>query len=196
MNKKQPETTKLTRQNIKDAFWALYIEKKIDKITVKDITTKAGYNRSTFYTYFKDVYDVLEQIEADIMPDERHLPPIEIDSSDMSTINSPNMVAEFIDMYERNSQYYSVLLSEKGDPAFAVKMKKLFKAMMVNSIKEQMDISMIELDYALEFIVGATISVIQHWFDQDKNISLEDLTPMIYQLMDNEYVRRLRMMLS
>ena len=60
--KKQPEITVQTKQNLTDAFWQIYCTKRIDKITVRDITTKAGYNRGTFYEYFRDVYDVLEQI--------------------------------------------------------------------------------------------------------------------------------------
>ena len=71
--KKQPEITKQTKQNLSDAFWQIYCEKRIEKITVKDITTKAGYNRSTFYEYYTDVYDVLEQIESSVLPDiEKH----------------------------------------------------------------------------------------------------------------------------
>ncbi|WP_277408818.1 TetR/AcrR family transcriptional regulator [Lacrimispora xylanisolvens] len=70
---KQPEITMQTRKNLADAFWQIYCEKRIEKITVKEITTKAGYNRSTFYEYYTDVYDVLEQIEASVLPDiEKH----------------------------------------------------------------------------------------------------------------------------
>jgi len=34
---KRVEITSQTKQNIIDAFWALYCEKRIEKITVKDI---------------------------------------------------------------------------------------------------------------------------------------------------------------
>jgi AcrR family transcriptional regulator len=62
MMNRQPEITAQTRQNLIDAFWSLYCEKRIEKITVKEITIKAGYNRGTFYEYFVDVYDVFETI--------------------------------------------------------------------------------------------------------------------------------------
>ena len=54
-----------TRQALMDAFWTLYKKKRIEKITVKNITDAAGYNRSTFYQYFLDVYDILAQLEDD-----------------------------------------------------------------------------------------------------------------------------------
>lgn len=43
-----------TRKSIIDALLALMVDRKIEKITVKDITMKAGVNRATFYHHFKD----------------------------------------------------------------------------------------------------------------------------------------------
>lgn len=186
MNKKQPETTMKTKETIKQAFWELYKEKKIEKITVKDITTKAGYNRTTFYAYFIDVYDVLDQIEEDLMPGSEHLPPT-------SEINnkSYDFVGDLISTYEVNSDYYSVLLGENGDPSFAIKMKNVFKSMMMQTLKEQVTMSEVEIDYALEFLIGATLSIIKHWYDTDKNIPMEQLMPLMHKLMDNRLVQEL-----
>ena len=76
--KKQPELTAQTKENLMEAFWQIYCEKRIEKITVKEITMKAGYNRSTFYEYFTDVYDVLEQIENSLIPSPQDLPPLSL----------------------------------------------------------------------------------------------------------------------
>ena len=38
----------------------LLSSRKLDKITVKDITEDCGVNRQTFYYYFRDIYDLLE----------------------------------------------------------------------------------------------------------------------------------------
>lgn len=60
--KKQPEVTEATKQTLIDAFCLLNRETPIGKITIQAITRKAGYNRCTFYQYFKDVYDLLDHI--------------------------------------------------------------------------------------------------------------------------------------
>lgn len=188
MNKKQPEVTMMTKQIIKDSFWELYKEKKIEKITVKDITLKAGFNRSTFYAYFTDVYDILEQIEDDLMPGIEHLPPI-----DTSKMQNLDYFENIITIYEKNSAYYSVLLSENGDPSFALKLKNVFKTMMIDVITNRVHISSKEMDYALEFLVSASLSIVKHWFDQDKNIPMQQLIPLMYKLMDNRFVQELDM---
>ena len=63
MNTALTTTTQITRQNLIDSFWQLYCKKRIEKITVKEICDRAGYNRSTFYVYFKDAYEILDEIE-------------------------------------------------------------------------------------------------------------------------------------
>ncbi|QNO15346.1 TetR/AcrR family transcriptional regulator [Alkalicella caledoniensis] len=73
---KRTEITAQTKQNLMDAFWNLYCEKRIEKITVKEITNKAGYNRGTFYEYFTDVYNVLDEIENSLIPSLDELPVI------------------------------------------------------------------------------------------------------------------------
>lgn len=46
--KKQPQITEQTKDKLRSAFWTLYSSKPIDKITIKEITDLAGYNRGTF----------------------------------------------------------------------------------------------------------------------------------------------------
>ena len=65
--KKQPHITEQTKNNQRSAFWSLYAQKPIEKISIKEITELAGYNRGTFYLYYNDVYDLLHQIEEEIL---------------------------------------------------------------------------------------------------------------------------------
>ena len=54
-----------TKNAIIQAFWKLYLQKDISKITVKDITEATGIHRATFYLYFDSVYAVLDWIKAE-----------------------------------------------------------------------------------------------------------------------------------
>lgn len=188
MNKKQPETTLKTQQAIKDAFWSLYKQQKIETISVKDITTKAGYNRSTFYVYFKDVYDVLEQIESELMPGVADLPSI-----DFSQQVHADVMENMMTIYEKNGDYYSVLLSEKGDPYFATKLKNVFKSMMCDALGPLINPSDMAVDYALEFLVSGTLAIVKHWYDMGKSMPIEKLMPMMHKLMANQFVEDFRL---
>lgn len=53
---------KYTRIAIMNTFMDLLEHESLDKITVKDIIEIAEINRNTFYYYFNDIYDLLDQI--------------------------------------------------------------------------------------------------------------------------------------
>ncbi len=51
-----------TEKAIVEAFIQLLNEYPLDKITVKSIVDSCGVNRSTFYYYFEDIYDLINTI--------------------------------------------------------------------------------------------------------------------------------------
>ena len=50
---------KTAKEILAESFIELAQTKKIDKITVKDITENCGYSSATFYRQFKDKYDLI-----------------------------------------------------------------------------------------------------------------------------------------
>lgn len=52
-------TTKLA---LETSLKKLLLHKKIDKITINDLTTDCGISRMSFYYHFKDIYDLVEWV--------------------------------------------------------------------------------------------------------------------------------------
>jgi hypothetical protein len=94
-------------------------------------------------------------------------------------------------MYERNSQYYSVLLGENGDPAFAGKLKKAVKPIISEAFLLK-STDRAEVDYILEFVLSAMIGIMGYWFKENKALSVEKLIALIYDLMENGALKRLK----
>lgn len=184
---KQSKVTEQTRQNLVDAFWALYCKKRIEKITVKEITQKAGYNRGTFYEYFTDVYDVLEQLEESLIPNIDELPPIS-----MPNRHTGMPLDVFMAIYEQNSRYYSVLLGNEGDPAFATKLKNSTKPVIKRAFLEKYNMNPIEFDFILEFVLSGMIGIMSYWFREDKILPAEELVSLMYDLMENGIMKRIQ----
>ena len=126
--KKQPQITAQTRENLIQAFWSLYCRKKIEYITIKEITDKAGYHRSTFYEYFVDIYDVLNQLEDALLAYIKMnvIKNLEAGLNDDFTQNIANI-------YEEKGNYLSVLLGENGDPQFVQKLKAIMRPVLTNT---------------------------------------------------------------
>lgn len=177
------EISAQTRQNLMNAFWQIYREKRIEIITVREITAKAGYNRGTFYEYFIDVYDVLEQIEQSLVPSIADMPPI---FPTTGAVDSP--IDFFIDFYKIGNEYYTVLLGDNGDPSFAAKIKNNIKGELLSRIANK-GIDTLELEYSLEYLLSAMIGVLTYWFKNGGNISRERLVALMYRLMSTEELK-------
>jgi AcrR family transcriptional regulator len=180
------EITLQTKQNLIDGFWELYCDNRIEKISVKDITTKAGYNRSTFYEYFKDVYEVLEQIEDSIIPNLDEIPPISIQSK----MHGMPMES-FIQLFQKNKKYYAILLGDQGDPRFASKLKNSLKPLILEEFTNKHHISQVELDYVLEYTLAAMIGIMSYWFRQEDKLPNEQLLGLINKLMEQGVTKQL-----
>ncbi|MFC6651830.1 TetR/AcrR family transcriptional regulator [Paenibacillus rhizoplanae] len=66
---KQPQVTEKTRQRFIEVFCELYSQKPIEKISIQEIANRSGYNRSTFYQYFTDIYELLDAVENNLLHD-------------------------------------------------------------------------------------------------------------------------------
>jgi AcrR family transcriptional regulator len=177
--KKQPEIAAITKKNIKESFWKLYCNKRIDKITVREIMEKAGYNRGTFYEYYKDVYDVLEQLENDLLPSADRIPSIN-PSADFNP--SAFEFNAFFKFYEENNGYFTVLLGEHGDPSFLSKMKKSVKpilkqGLLVKGVKDDF-----MLDTLIEYNISAMLGIFNLWFTYENKSTLEEFIEFIFKI--------------
>ncbi|MBO5430064.1 MAG: TetR/AcrR family transcriptional regulator, partial [Peptococcaceae bacterium] len=126
---KQTEKTLQTKTDLIEAFWQLYKEMPINKITVKDITNRAGYYRSTFYNYFDDVYAVLNDIEASVLQDWEDILSTAFHEKYKVLIykDIQIIINLIIPFYEKNGEYIAVLLSPNGDPTFQKKIKSTLR---------------------------------------------------------------------
>ena len=52
--------SQITKRALAESLKKLLLEKPLDRITVSDITEDCGVSRMTFYSHFKDVYDLIE----------------------------------------------------------------------------------------------------------------------------------------
>jgi len=174
--KKQPELTTQTKENLIQAFWSLYRQQKIEHITIKDITTKAGYNRSTFYEYFVDIYDVLNRLEDVLLEYLKDQILISLENG----LND-DIIQKLADVYEAKGDYLGTLLSENGDPYFARKMKTIMRPALVKAFGlPEKDI---HTAYIFEFGMSVIIGTITHWYNNKKEIPSKELVRLIRSML-------------
>ena len=65
-NHSEDYRVKVTIHLIQQTFIQLLKEKPLHTISVRELCTRAGINRSTFYHHYLDIYDLKQKIEDEL----------------------------------------------------------------------------------------------------------------------------------
>ncbi|KAA8831503.1 TetR/AcrR family transcriptional regulator [Bifidobacterium tissieri] len=161
--KKQPQVTERTKAMLCKAFWSMYRARPIEKITVREITEKAGYNRGTFYLYYRDVRDMFSQIEDSLLDMIDELVADMLVDEDRIDIES-NM-GVILKAAKSHSRYMSVLLGDKGDPTFVTRMKTIIWPLVDRylGITQSPDMNDDERELLKEFYLSGLMAAVTSW---------------------------------
>ena len=172
--KKQPEVTMKTRQNFVDAFWELIKEKPLNKITVGELTRRAGYNRSTFYEYFMDTDDLLSYVENELLEQLKE-PLLE------AMPENASLETMFRIVFETMNEKIYLIIGSKGDPTFLPKVRAELLPIVQNYFPIPSDLP--EFDYLICFANSAMFALMQRWNEQGKDLSTEEMSKLIQDLV-------------
>ncbi|MBY9078726.1 TetR/AcrR family transcriptional regulator [Paenibacillus sp. CGMCC 1.18879] len=174
--KKQPEITERTRQIFIDVFCELYSQKPIEKISIQEIANKSGYNRSTFYQYFTDIYDLLDFVENDLLNYIKE----ELANKELS-IHTVQDAFHCLDKKE-HLLVLNALLGDYGNPRFLKRLKKEITL-------EQLELNVPQhhslTPYLIEFYLSTSLSLFRLWLQQQKDLSSEEFFKLVHNLYTN-----------
>ncbi len=131
------QKSEITKKQIMEAYLALIEKKHWEKVTVKEIYAKTGITRSTFYQYFNSIYDLMEQIEDQILSELKDsyancntgsakvITPKQFEEK--FDVTPPEPLYNWFQFCMKNKRKIHLLLGERSDPYFAVKLKVMLQ---------------------------------------------------------------------
>ena len=151
-----------TRRQLRECLITLLKEKKVQDITVRELTDMADLNRGTFYLHYKDVFDLLEKTEAELQEDFNQL-VCKHDAVDLK--QRPSVIFnEIYSLVYDNADLIEILLGENGDLNFVNRLKQLIRE---KCLKDWMEVfrsgNAAAFDAFFSFIVSGCISLVQYW---------------------------------
>ena len=115
---------RLSKKLLKNALLELLREKRIDKISISELCSAAQINRTTFYKYYGNQYDLLAEMEQDFF---RQLQENFLDKDPDDVEN----LTELIRFLDADQDRWKVLINSVGDQAFT---EKLFDTPAIRSL--------------------------------------------------------------
>ena len=151
-----------TRRQLRECLITLLKEKKVQDITVRELTDMADLNRGTFYLHYKDVLDLLEKTEAELQEDFNQL-VCKHDAVDLK--QRPSVIFnEIYSLVYDNADLIEILLGENGDLNFVNRLKQLIRE---KCLKDWMEVfrsgNAAAFDAFFSFIVSGCIGLVQYW---------------------------------
>lgn len=153
-----------TRRLLRECLIKLLQEKKIQDITVRELADMADINRGTFYLHYRDVFDLMEQIEQELMEEVEevltHHPVNEL-------VARPSLVlGELFPLVKDNADLIAILVGENGDLNFVNQLKRVVSE---KCLKNWLDMKSPgdpdSLGAFSSFIVSGCIGTVQYWLE-------------------------------
>lgn len=181
-----------TRRMIRQCLTELLKEKRIQDITVREISEKADINRGTFYLHYRDVFDLMEQIETELLDEleevlRRHQTPVLL--SNLSIV-----FTEVFQLVQENSDMVAILLGENGDINFVNRLKNIVREKCLKDWIELFRPETVKADpntcctnSAFEayysFTVTGCIGLVQYWLDSGLKETPQQLANLTEQII-------------
>lgn len=169
--------TRKTKRAIRNAFAQLLSEKDMDEITVRDIAELAEINRKTFYRYYSGIYQVIDEIEDDIV---QSFESVLGDIDFRYELKNPYLIFERLTaVINTDIDFYGHLLSVQKNASLVTKVIAMAKEHTKKAIMEQIEIDEDFADVILEYSITGMIAVYQQWFISGRRDSIGRLSDII-----------------
>lgn len=169
-----------TKKAIRNAFAKLISEKDINKITIKDIADTADINRKTFYNYYGGVYEIIEEIEKELVGEFEDL----LSGIDLKmTLRDPSVLfSRLTEKLTNNLEFYGYLMKASSSAnLFVNKDGKLDKCVR-SAFASQMDIDEQTIAVMTDFILSGMLVVYHRWFNSDRSADIDSVSQTLGKL--------------
>ena len=183
-----------TRRVIRQCLTELLKTKRIQDITVREISEKADINRGTFYLHYRDIFDLMEQIENELLEELEDVLN-HFKASDL--LSNPALVfTRVFHLVKENSDMVSILIGQNGDINFVNRLKDIVREKCLKDWMELfrpgagggrqtsrssqntlLDDSAFEAYYS--FTVTGCFGLVQYWLDSGLKETPEQLASLV-----------------
>lgn len=176
-----------TRQMIKNAFLELMSTIGFSKITVENLTKKAMISRNTFYLHYSDKYDLLDQLEAEMLQGIKdiimEIPLETIVAAGLKHERISSVILRVFAYIKEQGAFFTLFMGEKGDPAFLNKLHETIKSVFV--AKNMSSYLRVPEQYAIALIIGIQTSFIKEWLNCGMKESPDELVSIILPIVSD-----------
>lgn len=187
-NPKIDRRIRRTRKLLRQALIRLLLKKDLKDITVKELTDEADINRGTLYLHYKDIYDIYEQIEAEMLEEFKGI--FEKHAHDKQRGVLLPVVLEAFEFLVKNLDICIIIL-RSDDSTFLSKLIEVGKP----KDKEEWQELLGEVDeeiyeYYYSYITSGCVGLLRTWFLGGRKESPQKMSELAGRMMEKSLAHK------
>ncbi|WP_379139736.1 TetR/AcrR family transcriptional regulator [Paenibacillus sp. sgz500992] len=170
--------TSKTKRAIRSAFLQLLEHKPLNQITVAEISREADLGRGTFYLHYKDIRDLSDQLENEIL---RELEELYNASLPCDTMENLIKLTETLTEYmESNRELFILLARREQEAATFQKIKQFFVKKLI--LEDRRPFDEYKQTEAI-FLVAGVVGVLEVWISEGMNKPRQLISKCLYEVL-------------
>lgn len=179
MNIKNNQRYQENEEKMQRVFLDLLQEKSFNKITVRDICEKAQVNRSTFYTHYLDMIDLLEKTQ---MSFQKKMTEVFVNTSANQTYFSEKKYLEMsLEKIKEDKLFYQVYFHGLGNRYMNWGVDVLVEKKFIPELSLQDESEKENFRVRFEFFKAGMFSGITYWLDHDCQMPVKEICDILWE---------------
>jgi AcrR family transcriptional regulator len=172
-DKPQDRRSRRTRRQLKEALFALILEKGYDAVTIEDITDRADLGRTTFYLHYHDKEELLlesiDSIAAELLA-RMPLPDARATRADDDAFVQQAISITFQHANE-NAQLYRVILRGEGASLVSGRLHRIISQIAQEFVQRRIELGLlppsqqVPVDVFANSFAGSPLALITWWLE-------------------------------
>jgi AcrR family transcriptional regulator len=172
-----------TRRELREALFALIVERGYEDIAVLDITERANLGRTTFYLHYHEKDELLVEGLRELINELRQ--GVEPEMGEICTYYTRSI--RIFQHVARHRALYQALLGEMGPPGSIPLLRKYFAELYQRRVLEPLSVGEVSsasrFDLLAAHAAGSLLGLIECWLKQGLSPTSEEMGDLYWRLM-------------
>ena len=152
-----------TKKALRESLAELMLEKELRSISVRELADTADVHRATFYTHYKDIYDLYEQLENAVVEE----------LSEIITNNTPNtyekLFSAIVDYVYENAGTCRMLFNKNGNRNFYDRVSTLLEEIYISDWLDETGKTEVteEWRFFAKYHIQGCLAIVNRWADSN-----------------------------
>lgn len=183
MEQKTDRRIRKTKALLEKSLLELMKTKPVKNITVKELVDHADVNRSTFYLHYTSIYDILEEMEQNLLNQVCEI--FEKYPENYKESDSFSFFSDMLQIAFDNLDVCSILLSPKYDTGFIEKVQTILDQKVEERLQHLFGREFRISAYLSSFYISGCMGMLQTWLFDENRPSPDHMAKISYGLIMN-----------